>query len=436
MLALILAAVLFAPDSSLADRNLHQQQLALEFFRDHPPIADTVALDQALSGFAAAWAKQSAGQSDAYQRLNVYVPMWVTHVVLGLDQQWAECFAWRRFATPAFLSDVADLRADLQGTPDPEMSFLIRRADWDWVSSVAFECELADREWTALQTALLEYPRLAAGYVEAGAVADDRQRGYLASVQGQATALRPALDVLTSLYYDNLDGAFAGLAVLIGDGDNAHVAAQMGGRLARSYTRAGSAGRALSVLDLVARSVSDEALSRDTLSAWYAAADPEQGASRFGAAVAPLSAGLVPSDNVAGLSGTFPDAVTGESVDLSALRGQHVLLAFWSVGCAPCFEEVPELNRLAREGLAVVGISSDLGYGTSAGAVREQAVRVGMAYPVPLDSDDRTLMKAFGVAGWPAHVLIAPDGRVLTEPRERRSLLSLSEVTAHLAGVR
>lgn len=437
MLALLLSAVLFTPDSSLADRNIHQQLFAAEYFRSHPTaISDTVALDRALSSLAAEWAERSAGQSDAYRRLNAYVPMVVTQSNLGLGQQWAECFAWRRFAVPAFLADVADLRADLAGTPDPQMSFLIRRADWSWASSVAFECELGDREWETLHTALSDYPGLAAGYIEAGAFADERQREYLVSVRSSAVSLGPALGVLTSLYDDDLDGAFAGLAVLIGDGDNAYIAAQMGGRLARSYTQAGSVDRALSVLDLVARSVSDETISRDTLRAWYAAADPERGASRFDAATAPLSAGLVPSGDLADLDGTFPDAVTGEPVDLAALRGQYVLLAFWSVGCGPCFEEVPELNRLSQEGLAVVGISSDLGYGTSASVIREVAVRVGMAYPVPLDSDDRTLMERFGVTGWPAHILIAPDGRVLMEPRERRSILSLSEVKAHLTTTR
>lgn len=42
-------------------------------------------------------------------------------------------------------------------------------------------------------------------------------------------------------------------------------------------------------------------------------------------------------------SGVMQD---GQSMSLSALKGQYVLLDFWGSWCAPCIEETPELRRL------------------------------------------------------------------------------------------
>ncbi|MDX1547891.1 MAG: TlpA disulfide reductase family protein [Rhodothermales bacterium] len=48
---------------------------------------------------------------------------------------------------------------------------------------------------------------------------------------------------------------------------------------------------------------------------------------------------------------------------LDAYRGQVVLLNFWATWCAPCLQEMPELNRLQAdyrdEGLVVVTISDE-----------------------------------------------------------------------------
>jgi len=52
-------------------------------------------------------------------------------------------------------------------------------------------------------------------------------------------------------------------------------------------------------------------------------------------------------------------ATNGQRVKLSELRGRVVWLCFWRVGCPPCREEIPALERLHRQygekGLVVVG---------------------------------------------------------------------------------
>ena len=65
-------------------------------------------------------------------------------------------------------------------------------------------------------------------------------------------------------------------------------------------------------------------------------------------------------------SGSFaPDwtlpSVTGDSLSLSNLRGQFVLLDFWYIGCGACFQSIPVLNELASSypdnKLKVIGVN-------------------------------------------------------------------------------
>jgi len=57
-----------------------------------------------------------------------------------------------------------------------------------------------------------------------------------------------------------------------------------------------------------------------------------------------------------------PD-LEGQIVDVAADRGRVRVVDFWATWCEPCKEELPALDRLAREmgsrGLAVYGISFD-----------------------------------------------------------------------------
>ena len=106
----------------------------------------------------------------------------------------------------------------------------------------------------------------------------------------------------------------------------------------------------------------------------------------------------------------------GDSLRLSELRGQVVVLNFWATWCAPCLEEIPELVRL-HEGvrnLTVVGISLDT---APAVAVADFAARLGITYPVLLDSpsrlDTRPVAGLFeGVWALPTTVVIDTHGRV------------------------
>ena len=97
--------------------------------------------------------------------------------------------------------------------------------------------------------------------------------------------------------------------------------------------------------------------------------------------------------------------------------GQPVLINIWASWCPPCIEEMPELDRFAREqgadGVQVLGIALD-----EPEAVREFLQQVPVAYPQGIDTPGRAdagvrLGNPRGVM--PYSVLVSADGVVLKQ---------------------
>ena len=260
---------------------------------------------------------------------------------------------------------------------------------------------------------------------------------YVVSLRRQADGLLRLSALEGQIREGDLDGAFAAVAGGLGGDLYPYVARDLGRRLARAYAEGGQAERALAVYDLLGRGLADETLPTARLAAWYA----EAGAApdRVARVRSDTDALLVPSDAVADLAGAFGVVPTGERLDLSSVVGGGlVLLDFWSVGCGPCIEHVPTLNRLADEygdRLTVVSVNNDVVYGTPLAAVREAVERHGIETTVVTDTEDGVLTERFGVSGWPLYLLLDESGRVLVEAREGRRSLSLAEVEAYVAGL-
>ncbi|KAA0895394.1 TlpA family protein disulfide reductase [Oryzomonas rubra] len=104
--------------------------------------------------------------------------------------------------------------------------------------------------------------------------------------------------------------------------------------------------------------------------------------------------------------------LNGHKVTLDELKGNAVILNFWSTTCPPCIAEIPGLNTLYRDmrakGLIVLGIAID----SSEKPVREQANRLKIEYPVLLDSEKNVYFDTFGLFGQPVSILIDRSGIV------------------------
>ena len=108
------------------------------------------------------------------------------------------------------------------------------------------------------------------------------------------------------------------------------------------------------------------------------------------------------------------DDVDGRPQALSQWRGSWIVLNFWATWCAPCVEEMPTLQQIAREyaarGVVVVGVGID-----NAGAIRRFREELKLDLPLLVaGAGGSELARELGnpSGALPYTVLISPQGRI------------------------
>lgn len=132
---------------------------------------------------------------------------------------------------------------------------------------------------------------------------------------------------------------------------------------------------------------------------------------------------------------TLPDP-DGRPQALAQWRGRPLVINFWATWCAPCVEEMPDLQRVRDEyrarGVEIVGLGIDT-------ADRIRAFRDDLRLTLPLlaaGAQGSEIARAFGntAGALPYTVLIAADGRVVQrrlgriKPEELRRWLDAQAV--------
>lgn len=110
------------------------------------------------------------------------------------------------------------------------------------------------------------------------------------------------------------------------------------------------------------------------------------------------------------------DWLNSPPLTLASLRGQVVLLDFWTFGCSNCYRSFPWLNaleqRLHARGLRVIGVHTpEFAHERLRAGVKYKVQQFELRHPVMLDNDS-SYWKALGNRYWPAFYLIDKRGRL------------------------
>lgn len=101
--------------------------------------------------------------------------------------------------------------------------------------------------------------------------------------------------------------------------------------------------------------------------------------------------------------------IDGNVHHLADFKGKYVLLDFWSIGCGPCIQSIPEMKEIAevyKDSLAVVSLSLDTDE-----IWKQESVKHGITWYNLNDLKGRSGMAAkYSVSGIPHYVLISPTG--------------------------
>jgi DNA-binding beta-propeller fold protein YncE len=108
---------------------------------------------------------------------------------------------------------------------------------------------------------------------------------------------------------------------------------------------------------------------------------------------------------------------TDRPLRLAELRGQVVLLDFWTYCCINCMHVLPELKYLEDkyrdQPFVVIGVhSGKFSAEKDPDRIRQAILRHNVAHPVAVDND-YAVWNAYGVRAWPTLVLIDPEGYVV-----------------------
>lgn len=103
--------------------------------------------------------------------------------------------------------------------------------------------------------------------------------------------------------------------------------------------------------------------------------------------------------------------IDGETVTLSDLRGQAVLVNIWASWCSPCRAEMPAMQRVYEDykskGLVILAVNSTVQ--DSAESARSFAAELGLTFPIQLDIEG-IATRLYEAQGLPASFFIGRDG--------------------------
>lgn len=112
------------------------------------------------------------------------------------------------------------------------------------------------------------------------------------------------------------------------------------------------------------------------------------------------------------VGGPAPDfklkAVHGQTMELSDLKGQFVILNFWATWCVPCIKEMPEFEKAHQslnQKVQIIGINLAESKEKVEGYIKDHH----LSFPIVLD-EYGNVSQEYEVINLPVTFFITPDG--------------------------
>jgi peroxiredoxin len=112
---------------------------------------------------------------------------------------------------------------------------------------------------------------------------------------------------------------------------------------------------------------------------------------------------------------TARDYVNGERIRLATQQGKVAVVTFWATWCAPCRNELPNLEKLqeylGRDKITILAVNFRDDDPATLERLRKDAKEAGWKLHLLLDPGER-IAKAYGISAIPRMYIIGKDGRI------------------------
>ena len=112
---------------------------------------------------------------------------------------------------------------------------------------------------------------------------------------------------------------------------------------------------------------------------------------------------------------TARDYVDGERIRLATQLGKVAVVTFWATWCAPCRNELPNLEKLqeylGRDKITILAVNFRDADPATVERLRKDAKEAGWKLHLLLDPGER-IAKAYGISAIPRMYIIGKDGRI------------------------
>ena len=120
----------------------------------------------------------------------------------------------------------------------------------------------------------------------------------------------------------------------------------------------------------------------------------------------------------------------GTEIKLEDLRGQNILLVFWSTQCNYSAEELYNLKQFAQRNRGQILVLA-IDYMESAATIKDYEQKNEISFPMLLD-ENGAIANAYKIEGTPAHFLLNKQGKILSVWPNYASAYNLDDLARSL----